>query len=70
MLTGVVFTLQKKHKLERFIEMKMKNAVFACFVVSSLVCSAAPVVKVEKAGAEKVTVAINVQGSAWYQKCL
>ena len=50
--------------------MKMKNAVFACLLVSSLVCSAAPVVKVEKAGAEKVTVAINVQGSAWYQKCL
>ena len=70
MLTGVVFTLLKKHKLEGVIEMKMKNAVFACLLVSSLVCSAAPVVKVEKAGAEKVTVAINVQGSAWYQKCL
>ena len=48
----------------------MKSVVFACGTVLSFVCAAAPVVKVEKAGAEKVTVSINVQGSAWYQKCL
>ena len=39
-------------------------------MASSCFCSAAPVVTVEKAGAEKITVAINVQGNAWYQKCL
>ena len=49
---------------------RMEYAAFAWFVLFSLVCVAAPVVKVEKAGAEKITVAINVQGSAWYQKCL
>ena len=48
----------------------MKNLAFGWIAVFSIACSAAPVVKVEKAGAEKVTVTINVQGSAWYQKCL
>lgn len=65
MLTCVVLEVAE-NKLERFFE--MKNVAFVCLVFCSFVCSAAPVVKVEKAGAEKVTVAINVQGSAWYQK--
>ena len=67
MLTCVVLEVAE-NKLERLVD--MKNVAFVCLVFCSLVCSAAPVVKVEKAGAEKVTVAINVQGSAWYQKCL
>ena len=67
MLTCVVLEVAE-NKLERLVE--MKNVAFVCLVFCSLVCSAAPVVKVEKAGAEKVTVAINVQGRAWYQKCL
>ena len=50
--------------------MRFENIAVVCLVAASSVCGAAPVVKVEKAGAEKITVAVNVQGSAWYQKCL
>ena len=49
---------------------RMENIAVVCALAVSLVCEAAPVVKVEKAGAEKITVSVNVQGSAWYQKCL
>ena len=49
----------------------MKKIVIVCSVLLAAVAvSAAPVVKVEKAGAEKVTVTLNVGGSAAYQKCL
>ena len=50
--------------------MRFQNVLTACVAMASLFCVAAPVVKVEKAGAEKITVALNVQGNAWYQKCL
>ena len=50
--------------------MRVENAVVACLLAVSFACGAAPIVKVEKAGAEKITVALNVQGNAWYQKCL
>ena len=43
----------------------MKKIVIVCSVLLAAVAvSAAPVVKVEKAGAEKVTVTLNVGGSA------
>lgn len=50
--------------------MRIGKIIISCVMASSCFCSAAPVVTVEKAGAEKITVAINVQGNAWYQKCL
>ena len=42
------------------MRMKVGNVVFSGIAVFALVCGGAPVVKVEKAGAEKVTVAVNV----------
>ena len=50
--------------------MRIKDVSFACLAAVSLSCGAAPVVRVEKAGAEKIAIAVNVQGNAWYQKCL
>lgn len=50
--------------------MEFKKAVFQCILAFSFACVAAPVVKVEKAGAEKITVAVNVKGSTWYLKSL
>ena len=48
-----------------------KNVVLSCcLMTAALVGVAAPVVKVEKAGAEKVTVTIQASGSPVYMKCL
>ena len=41
-----------------------------CIALAAFSGVAAPVVKVEKAGAEKVTVTIQAGGNAWYIKCL
>ena len=50
--------------------MKSFGLAIAFAVAASFAHAAAPVVKVEKAGAEKISVAINVGGDAWYRKCL
>lgn len=48
----------------------MKKIAVILTAMAVFVATAAPVVKVEKAGAEKITVSVNVGGSATYQKCL
>lgn len=50
--------------------MRLKSIAASGILALAVACEGAPIVTVEKAGAEKITVAVNVQGNAWYQKCL
>ena len=50
--------------------MKKIGLLACCLTVAMGAGAAAPVVNVEKAGAEKVTVTIQVGGNQWYAKCL
>ena len=50
--------------------LKLDKMVAAALMMAAFSGVAAPVVNVVKAGAEKVTVTLQVGGSDWYQKCL
>ena len=50
--------------------MKIEKIIAACLMMAAVSGIAAPMVSVEKAGAEKVTVTIQASGNAWYLKCL
>ena len=52
------------------IALKIEKIIAACLMMAAASGVAAPMVSVEKAGAEKVTVTIQAGGNAWYLKCL
>lgn len=50
--------------------MKQRGILAGCLMAAMVAGAAGPLVNVEKAGAEKVTVALQVGGNPWYAKCL